>query len=168
MDSHNLLRVTLKLTGLFLMISGGVETAQSLPIIVHATVEGLTVLDGPANLIAYILPVIIGAILWLAPHAVSNTIIQSEKDSTENTALIHQVERIAIGILGLYFLYLGLLEFVATLLEYQSHNGIEVDTLPRNYSLYFKVIGFQIFLSICLIVGSNGLQKFIHKIRYAS
>jgi hypothetical protein len=150
------------------MISGGVETAQSLPMIVHASVQGLTEADGPVYLIAYLFPVIIGAILWLVPGAVSNTIIHSGKGTTKTTDLFHQLERIAIGILGLFFLYQGMTEFVAALLEYQSYSDIEIDTLPRNYFLYFTIIGFEIFLSICLIVGSHGLQKFIHKIRYAS
>jgi len=168
MDSHNLLRVTLKLTGLFLMISGGLETARSLPLIVYATEDGATSITGYSYLIAYSLPVMIGAILWLAPGAVSNTIIQCGKGSSETTVLTHQIERIAIGVLGLFFLFQGLTGLVENLLEYQSYKGIEIDALPGNYSLNFSIIAFEIFLSICLIVGSHGIQKFIHKIRYVS
>jgi len=168
MDSHNILRVALKLTGLFLIISSCVETAQFVPLVTYATTTELIEIDILAELIAFLTPVVIGAILWLAPGAISNTIIQRGNGAIESAALIDQAERIAIGVLGLFFLYIALSNFVATLLEYKYYSSIGIDSLPKNYSLEFKVIGFQTFLSICLILGSNGLQNFIHKIRYAS
>ena len=172
MNSHEILRTAIKITGLALLIYAVVQAASYLPLILEQVKNAEMGMPVASYISSIAVPIIFGFLLWLFPASVSNTIIKNDLNVTSQDKLLLGIEKVGIRILGLYLLYHGISDLVANYASYHQ----AVDMFGKNigfsgkkrYTIIFITTGVEIFLSLLLILGAAGITNIIRKVRYAS
>ena len=179
MNSNEILRMVVKLTGLAIFITGIIQASSSLPMVfeqikVYEEIKNTTNLGSPfISLIGGLsTPIIIGLLLWFFPAPVANTIIMNDMNKLSNSNFLQGLEKIGIRLLGFYLLYYGISDLVNNILSYKQ----EIALMSENFNIYgkgsyktaFVVTGIEIVISLFLIFGSNTISNFINKFKYAS
>lgn len=172
MNSNEIVRMVVKLTGLAIFISGLIQSASYIPLFIDRLVHSDIDLPVVSTAIATIIPLFIGLFLWLFPAPITNTVIKDDLKEISHNDFLQGLEKIGIRLLGLFLLFYGLSDLVWNILSYRQ----AVEAISANFNIYgkgnytatFIVTGIEIIMSIILIVGSNTISNFIRKIRYAS
>ena len=169
MTSHELLKTAIKLTGLFLVIDGGIDAAASLPLMAAFSAQDpvYAQLNSQALyfIVAAALPILIGVIFWLMPSAIASTVITLQNTTSDTHSLLDGIEKIAIRILALFLFYNGVVELFETYLMYRQDIISGVDA--KNFNYTFVIIALKITLAIGLFLGSTGIRTLIRKLRYS-
>ena len=175
MNSNEILRLVVKLTGLGVFLSGIIQSASYLPF----TLMKLNNANIDINLISelgtFAIPIILGLFLWFFPAPVASTIIKEDIKNKSNNEFIQGLEKIGIRILGLYLLYFGISDLVTNISSYSLDVrmlGENIKFSNKNYTTLFIATGVEIIMSIFLILGSSTISNFINKLykkyKYAS
>ena len=179
MNSNEIIRMVVKLTGLAIFITGIIQASSSLPMVfeqitVYEEIKNTKNLGSPfISLIGGLAtPIIIGIFLWLFPAPVANTIIKDDINDFSNSNFLQGIEKIGIRLLGLYLLYYGISDLVNNIISYKQ----EIALMSENFKIYgkgsykvaFIVTAIEVVISIFLIFGSNTISNFINKFKYAS
>lgn len=172
MNSHEMLRTAVKLTGLALLIYAGIQAVSYLPMVLEHLKD--TGIDASAlSFIGAIAgPIIFGLVLWLFPASVASTIIKNDLKVISQDELLLGIEKVGIRLLGLYLLYHGLSDLVANYISYNQAIEMFGDNVKHSgqykIKISFIITGIEIFMSLLLILGAAGITNIIRKLRYAS
>lgn len=172
MTRHEILRTTIKMSGLALVIYGAIQALSNLPIVLESmryaeinmpALSYITVMAGPISF---------GLILWLFPSSVASTVIRKDLDSSSSDQVLLGIEIIAIRAMGIFLLYHCLSNLVSNSLSYKQAISMN-SSFPgfagtEHYSIAFYVIGVEVVMAIGLILGSKGIVNLFGKIRHAS
>ncbi len=170
MTYHEILRTTLKMTGLALVVYGCIQALSSIPLVI----ESMRVIDMSMPALSYVAamggPILFGLILWLLPSSVANTVIRKGLDTPSTEGILSEIEVIAIRVMGIFLLYNCISHFVSNYLSYQQalsmNAGITNFHGGEKYSIGFYVIGVEAAMAIGLILGSSGVVNLVNKIRH--
>lgn len=169
MDLKEITTITVKMSGLALVIYGMIQAISSLPLIM-ATWEQDSI--GLSYLSTFSASVFFGVVLWLIPSRVANSVILDKKVISEASTHLGDFESIVIRGLGIILLYQALSQLLANYVAYnqvlETNFGDKYFAGNEVYVNSFYVLGFEIVLAIGLIVGAKGLVNVFQKIRYAS
>ena len=172
MNSNEILRMVVKLTGLAIFLSGLILATSYFPLIYEAMMSESLDTSMAIYISSILSPVIIGLLLWFFPAPVANTVIKNDLEVTSKNDFIHGIENIGIRILGIYLLYHGISDLVFNIMSYRQ----EIELVRENINILGKgntkvaliVTGVEIILSIFLIFGANVISTFIRRIKFAS
>lgn len=172
MNSHELIRTAVKLTGMVLFIYATIQAASSIPFILdqYSNTEISYPIISFAG--AIVIPLLFSLLLWLFPARVTDTIIKDDLKPTPNNEFLLGIEKVGIRILGLYLLYHGISDLVANYASYRQAIGmfdVNISFASKDrYITAFITTGVEILMSFLLILGASGITNIIRKIRYAS
>ena len=172
MNSNEILRMVVKLTGLVLFIIGITNAASYIPMLFEAMKHGDMGTVTASYLGAIISPTVIGVFLWLFPASVANTVIRKDFEVSLNKNIIQEIEVIGIRILGFYLLYLGISDLFFNILTYKH----EMEIIGNDNNFFSKgnikvaiiVTCIEISIAVGLIFGSKIISTLIRKIKFAS
>lgn len=172
MTSHEVLRTTIKMSGLALVVYGCIQALSTIPLVV----ESMRVMDMNMPALSYLAamggPIIFGLILWLLPTSIANTVIRNDLDTVSIENILPGIETIAIRVMGIYLLYQCISYTVSNYLSYQQisamNSGITNFLGSDKYTIGFYVVGVETVMAIGLILGAKGIVSTIKKIRYKS
>ncbi len=172
MTSHEVLRTTIKMSGLALVVYGCIQALSTIPL----AVESMRVMDMNMPALSYIAamggPIIFGLLLWLLPAPIANTVIRNDLDTASIENILPGIETIAIRVMGIFLLYNCISHLVSNYLSYQQASSMNSNLYKflgsENYSIAYYVIGTETVMAFGLILGAKGIVNLIHKIRYAS
>jgi hypothetical protein len=172
MDHRDLTRLLIKVSGAIIIA----VAISSLPAYISAGVGALETSRFAFFTVAIfplILPLLVGIFMMAFPGIVANRLIGSEKVLELSATLLDQLERVAIGLLGIYLLFRAVSDLVlhVTKLLWFRHlidTGAVADSFG---SLVPDTVGLlaasatEAAVSIWFIAGSAGIVSFIHKLR---
>jgi len=167
-DYNNLVRLLVKLSGVALVVYGGVTLSSYLPSLMQAK----TWAEWPAsmmfaNIFAIVMPILFGVFLWFFPAPVANTIVRSDIATKKPaSSLGYEFERIGVALLGLFFLYHAVTDMIYQVLLYRAKIVLLGSVRePDNFSAYLTVATIKIVLALLLLLQSNGVVALLRKVR---
>jgi len=167
-DYNNLVRLVIKLSGIALVVYGGVTLSSYLPSLMQAK----TWAEWPAtmmfaNILAIVMPILFGVFLWFFPASVANTIVPTEIATMEPASgLGYELERIGVALLGLFFLYHAVTDVIYQVLLHRAKVALLGSVRePDNFSAYLTVATIQIVLALLLLLQSKGVVALLRKAR---
>lgn len=164
MTYHDLSRLMTKLLGLFIIASTFVALISTIPAL---QIQETTLTWKPVvgyYVVPSLICLIVGLIFLHADKRIADTIV-IKSDSTDQTSSIDylKVEAILIALLGLYLTATALPSLLSALVQFVFHS-IQIDTLSTASLYYVAERSVQVFIGIGLILGSNGLTVWLHRL----
>lgn len=169
MTFHEIVRATIKMTGLVLLVVGAVRASSTLPILLESLSygdAGRPVISWSAGLVA---PILFGAFLWLFPKPLADRFVDVPLPQASRDEWLLGLERLGIRLMGLSLLYFAVSSLVSGYAGY-VHAKEAVGTGfagEFRYNIAFWVDVLEIVMAMALILGARGLTSLFHGLHYA-
>lgn len=166
-DYNHIVRLVLKLSGVGLVVYGGVTLFSNLPGLLQAQNWS----EWPAsimtaNVIALTMPLLFGAFLWFFPAVVANTIVRVDSETKGSTDFGFELERIGVALLGLYFLYQAVSDIIYQTMVHRAKVALLGSVrAPDDFSAFITAIAVEIVLALLLLFQSKGVVNLMRKAR---
>lgn len=165
MDTRDLTKVLVKLFGLGV----AAYAVFDLPAYFLGPYDGsapLSLGDRIAYAVAaQLLPIVFGALLWFLPGTVCNRIVSGPTVGTTSSGL-HDFERVALTLLGVWLSVNGVVEALSALLRLYFTSRERPD-LPLQGQVFMGPAAALIKTSIgvALVIGAPGIQRLVERLR---
>ena len=114
--------------------------------------------------VALLLPIVFGLLLWFFPGTVANRIVSGPKSA--DTFGAREFERVALTVLGAWLVTYGAVELLSSLLNIyfasRDHPGIP---MPGRAYVGPLTALFKVAVGIVLVVGTPAIQRAIERVR---
>lgn len=167
-DYNSIVRLVLKLSGVGLVVYGGVSLSSYLPALIQTdSWSEWPALIIFANLAALAMPFLFGMFLWLFPAPVANTIVRGAAAGSESeTFLSHELERIGVALLGLYLFYRAVSDLTYQLMIHRAKVAALGNVrAPDDFPALMTATVIELVLALIFLLRANGLVNLVRKVR---
>lgn len=167
-DYTSIIRLVLKLSGVGLVVYGGVSLSSYLPALLMT--ENWSEWGTPiilANLLALAMPFLFGLFLWFFPATIANTIVRPASTSREAEAgLSYELERIGVALLGLYLFYVAAADLIYQVIVHRAKvAALGSVRAPDDFPALITAAVVELIFALLFIFQAKGIVNLLRKIR---
>ena len=109
------------------------------------------------------LPIVLGLVLWFFPATIANKLVAGDK--LADGLRMHDFERLALTIIGLWFLAYGITDLVYRGAQLYLFKRQYPDAPPVEVWLGIVAAGAKAIVGVALAIGAKGVVRIIAKVR---
>lgn len=167
MDYREISKLFIKLTGLLIIAYSVVYLPYEIRSVLDPRPESVSIVQYiGVKIVPYLLPVILGGLLWFFPGTLTNTFVKGESQANGKGETLEKLEIVAVSVLGLYLLFKAISDLTYHISLISITGGLRPSTPVDQVALVISTI-LEFILAAILLLKAKGIVYLLTRLRDA-